>query len=81
MTAPTLTCDTCDSEIDTAKDPRCVMYDPSGATDHVICEGCRRAAYDRWVLRDGPAGVGDLNLPKADQRGCEAYRIKRGWSA
>jgi hypothetical protein len=76
-----ITCQHCESDIDVAKDPRCVVYDPSGATD-VICEGCRERAYDRWVLQ---AGVGDLNSPKATQRVCEAlreaYRIKRGWRA
>jgi hypothetical protein len=44
-----ITCDHCDSEIDVAKDPCCVVYDPSGATD-VICEACREHAYDRWQV-------------------------------
>jgi hypothetical protein len=78
----TLTCEHCESEIDVALDPRCVVYDPSGSTD-VICEGCRERLRRSVVLPDGPAGVGDLNLPKGDQRGCEAlreaFRIKRGW--
>lgn len=43
----TLTCDTCESEIDVAKDPRCVVYDPSGSTD-VICESCRDLISQRW---------------------------------
>jgi hypothetical protein len=74
MTAPTLTCEHCDSEIDAAKDPRCVVYDPSGSTD-VICEGCRERAFDRWqesiAAGDGPPSFLD------QQR--EAYRIKRGF--
>ncbi len=48
MTTPTLTCEHCESEIDIAKDPGCVIYDPSGATD-VVCEKCKRRAYDRWL--------------------------------
>ena len=44
---PTLTCEHCDSEIDVALDPKCVVYDPSGATD-VICAECRKRSYDRW---------------------------------
>jgi hypothetical protein len=47
MTTPTLTCDHCESEIDFAKDPRCVVYDPSGATD-VICDSCRQIAWEQW---------------------------------
>jgi hypothetical protein len=69
-----LTCDTCESEIDIANDPRCVVYDPSGATD-VMCEVCRERAYDRWQE--------SLEAGEGAQRGCEAlreaYRIKRGW--
>ena len=72
MTAPTLTCDHCESEIGVANDPRCVVYDPSGATD-VICEACRKRAYRRkerslenWTVSD------------TDRL---AYRIKRGWRA
>jgi hypothetical protein len=42
----TVTCDHCDSEIDTAKDPNCVIYNPSGATD-VYCAECR----DAWLGR------------------------------
>jgi len=48
MTAPTLTCEHCDSEIDVEKDPKCVSYDPSGATD-VMCAECRARAYDEQV--------------------------------
>jgi hypothetical protein len=85
----TLTCEHCESEIDVAKDPRCVVYDPSGATS-VVCKACRAEllsiAQRRPVMRQNTqAGVGDLNLPKATQRGYEAlreaYRIKRGWRA
>ena len=47
MTTPTLTCDTCESEIDVAKDPRCVVYDPSGATD-VKCAECRERSFWSW---------------------------------
>ena len=61
----TLTCEHCESEIDIAKDPRCVVYDPSGATD-VICEACRELAYQRY-------GIGPCMH--------EIYRIKRGWRA
>jgi hypothetical protein len=72
----TLTCDTCEDEIDVTNDPRCVVYNPSGATD-VICEGCRQMAWERWN-ESMAAGEGH-------QRGCEAlreaYRIKRGWRA
>jgi hypothetical protein len=48
----TLTCDHCDSEIDVEKDPRCVVYDPSGATD-VICEACREfnRAHAIWLSK------------------------------
>ena len=42
----TLTCDHCESEIDVAKDPRCVVYDPSGSTE-VICEACRVLICER----------------------------------
>ena len=45
----TLTCEHCESEIDVAKDPKCVVYDPSGATD-VICEGCRAYAWEATML-------------------------------
>jgi hypothetical protein len=79
MSAHKLTCEHCESEIDPAKDPRCVVYDPSGATD-VICEVCRERLWGRWAaeqfeimkgtsLRQA-AGCGDLNEP---------FRIKRGW--
>ena len=72
----TLTCDHCEAEIDVALDPRCVVYDPSGATD-VICEACRERAWRRWeestlaVKRDRPYGI--------TERFREAYRIKREW--
>jgi hypothetical protein len=73
MTTPTLTCDTCESEIDVAKDPRCVVYDPSGSTD-VICEACReaceRAANAEW------GSFTSSDLPFGMQ-----HRIKRGWRA
>jgi fermentation-respiration switch protein FrsA (DUF1100 family) len=76
MTTPTLTCDTCESEIDVATDPRCVVYDPSGATD-VICEACRERAWDRWQ-ESTLAG----EWPPSDlDRLREAYRVKRGWRA
>ena len=44
----TLTCDHCESEIDVAKDPKCVVYDPSGATD-VSCAECRERIYYRGL--------------------------------
>jgi len=71
----TLTCDHCESEIDVKKDPKCVVYDPSGATD-VICESCRERAWERWQ-EDAMAGDGPPSL--IEQR--QAYRIKRGWRA
>lgn len=43
MTTPTLTCEHCDSEIDVAKDPRCIQR---GGMD-VICAACR----DAWLGR------------------------------
>ena len=51
MTA--LTCEHCESEIDFAKDPRCVIYDPSGATD-VMCEACRERAHNEKMLEAYP---------------------------
>ena len=45
----TLTCDHCDSEIDVAEDPKCLFYEPSGATQ-VMCVGCRERAYDEQVF-------------------------------
>jgi hypothetical protein len=74
MTAHTLTCEHCESEIDVAKDPHCVVYDPSGTTD-VICEECRERAFDRWMsfVEDWP--------PSLIEQQREAYRIKRGWRA
>lgn len=69
MTA--ITCEHCESEIDVASDPRCVVYDPSGATD-VICEICRELAQS-LMAKEWPA---DLT-----QELREAYRIKRGWRA
>jgi hypothetical protein len=69
MTTPTLTCDHCESEIDTALDPRCVVYDPSGSTD-VICEGCRKAAFDRWQ-----------ESVMAGDRHDQHEGVKRGWRA
>ena len=47
----TLTCEHSDSEIDIAKDPKFVVYDPSGATD-VMCESCRKCAWERWLASD-----------------------------
>ncbi len=69
----TLTCEHCESEIDVAMDPRCVVYDPSGAT-HVSCKGCREGTYLKWaeMMSDAHANCGDLNEP---------FRIKRGWQA
>jgi hypothetical protein len=75
MTTPTLNCDHCESEIDVALDPRCVVYDPSGATD-VICENCREGAYLRWL-----ENVMDGGAPSLIEQQRKAYRIKRGWSA
>jgi hypothetical protein len=63
MTAPTLTCDHCCSEIDIKADPHCVLYRSAiGATD-VYCAGCR----ERYFAR---AGCGDLNEPFRIKRGC-----------
>lgn len=76
MTTPTLTCDHCESEIDVEKDPRCVVYDPSGATD-VICEACRERAWERFE-EERMAGEGP---PSFEEQQRAAYRIKRGWSA
>jgi len=45
----TLTCEHCESEIDVAKDPGCVVYDPSGATD-VKCESCRQREWESWQV-------------------------------
>ena len=72
----TLTCEHCESEIDVAADPGCVVYDPSGATD-VMCENCRERAYDRWQ-EDAMAGDGPPSLVEQQR---QAYRIKRGWRA
>jgi hypothetical protein len=47
----TLTCEHCESEIDVAKDPRCVVYDPSGGTD-VKCAECRKREWERWQASD-----------------------------
>ena len=44
MTAPTLTCEHCDSEIDVAKEPHCVQRGGMG----IICEACRQMAWERW---------------------------------
>lgn len=60
-----ITCEHCEAEIDVAKDPRCVVYDPSGSTD-VICEACRERAYLDYCN---------------DCIDHENYRIKRGWRA
>jgi hypothetical protein len=60
-----ITCQHCDADIDVAKDPRCVVYDPSGSTD-VICEGCREQQRARAV--DWPPNL-------------NAQLIKRGWRA
>jgi hypothetical protein len=65
MTAPTLTCDYCESEIDVAKDPRCVVYSPSSGATAVICAECQERSFAQ-------AGCGDLNEP---------FRIKRRWQA
>ena len=56
-----ITCEHCESEIDVEKDPRCVVYRPSGATD-VMCEACRKlilgrrqeAPFDRVALGPHP---------------------------
>ena len=53
MTPPTLTCENCESEIDVAKDPRCVMASVTGHAN-VMCESCRQLAYDRWRVALGP---------------------------
>jgi hypothetical protein len=45
----TLTCDDCESEIDVAKDPRCLVVSVTGHTD-VMCEACRERA---WLERRG----------------------------
>jgi hypothetical protein len=58
-----IACEHCSAEIDVAKDPRCVVYDPSGSTD-VICEGCR---YRAWTTRQR------VQIEQRDDR------IKRGW--
>jgi hypothetical protein len=72
MTTPTLTCEHCESEIDVAKDPRAVVYDPSGATD-IYCADCRERDFFRW-LEDLPVSMGEKLR--------EAYMInKRGWRA
>lgn len=81
MTAPTLTCEHCESEIDVEADPRCIQ---DGGMD-VMCEGCRERAWRSVVLPCGPAGGGDLNLPMTAPEPIaahrEACRIKRGWQA
>jgi hypothetical protein len=41
-----ITCEHCDSEIDVAQDPRCVVYDPSGATD-VMCKKCKELMWEQ----------------------------------
>ena len=46
----TLTCEHCESEIDVAKDPNCVVYGPSGSTE-VNCESCRDFIYEQWKMR------------------------------
>jgi len=72
----TITCDHCESEIDVEKDPRCVIYEPSGHTE-VWCEACRERAYDRWNERI-MAGEGGLSITEQQR---QAHRIKRGWRA
>ena len=72
----TLTCDHCESEIEVEKDPRCVVYDPSGATD-VICEACRERAWDRWQ----ESTLAGEEPPSLIEQQREAYMIKRGWRA
>ncbi len=67
----TLTCDHCDFEIDVNADPRCVVYDPSGATD-VICEACRKFIFERWQ----ESALGSDLAPSNAK-----IRIKRGWQA
>ena len=69
----TLTCEHCDSEIDVKKDPKCVVYDPSGATD-VKCERCRELAWKQWRERT----LAEWSASEVAQLH-EAYRIKRGW--
>ena len=46
----TLTCDHCESEIDVEKDPKCVVYEPSGHTE-VMCKICRGLIHDRWLVK------------------------------
>jgi len=70
-----ITCQHCDSEIDVADDPRCVAYDPSGATD-VMCAECRLRAFNLGQERSFEGWP-----PSLTERLREAYRIKRGWRA
>jgi len=42
----TLTCEHCESEIDVAKDPRCIQQ---GGMD-VMCERCRDLAYQNYGI-------------------------------
>jgi len=43
----TITCEHCDSEIDVAKDPKCIQ---DGGLD-VICADCRKRAHDIWLSK------------------------------
>lgn len=72
-----ITCDHCDSEIDIAKDRRCVLWSYAGGRTEVMCESCRERAFDRWQ-EDAMAGDGPSSLIEQQR---EAYRIKRGWQA
>jgi hypothetical protein len=68
----TLTCDHCESEIDVEKDPKCVVYDPSGATD-VICAECRERAWKQCIVDGGWADHPEYQRVRQG--------IKRGWRA
>jgi hypothetical protein len=62
------TCEHCDADFDSAKQP----YSVTGSDDTVICENCAESAWDRQqerLMEDGPG-------PSLIEQQREAWRLK-----